>query len=118
MGLPVTQVRIGRLRIAAELAAGPWSRMLGLMFRRRLPRHRGMLLCFRRPGNHGIHMWNVRFPLDVIFITAAGRVARIRTARPGEFVFRPGRPVLHVLEINAGLCRRHGIRVGARCRVT
>lgn len=87
----------------------------GLMFRRRLAPNNGMLLCFRRTANHAIHMWNVRFPLDVLFLEENGTIAHIRKALPGAFPFRSGKRVRYVLEVNAGWCARHGVRPGDRC---
>jgi uncharacterized protein len=62
-------------------------------------------------------MWNVRFPLDLIFIRQNGRIALIHKALPGESNFRPGKPVKYVLEVNAGFCTRNGIKTGDRCRI-
>jgi len=115
--LATRTVRIGGARVKAEIADGPVSRMLGLMFRKRLAKDAGMLLCFRRSGDHAIHMMNVRFPLDVIFVSSAGRIVCIHRAVPGEWPFRAGKPVRYVLEVNAGVCRRHRIRIGDRCHL-
>lgn len=87
------------------------------MFRRRLPPDAGMLLRFPRIADHGLHMLNVRFPLDLVFLRADGTVARIARALPGGWGFYAGEPVRWCLEVNAGFCRRHGIRRGDRIRI-
>jgi len=115
--LATRTVRIKGARIRAEIADGPLSRMLGLMFRSRLAPGAGMLLCFRRSADHYIHMMNVRFPLDVLFLRADGRIEHIHHAVPGEWGFSSGKPVRYVLEVNAGFCRRHRVRTGDRCRL-
>jgi len=111
----VRPVTVKGTRIRAEIADNPLWKFLGLMFRKRLERGTGMLFCFRRPGRHAIHMMNVRFPLDILFIGSDGRIAHIHRATPGEWGFRPATPVCHVLEVEAGFCRRHRVRVGDRC---
>jgi uncharacterized membrane protein (UPF0127 family) len=50
-----------------------WSRFVGLMFRRELPAGHGLLI---RPCN-SIHMFFMRFALDVVFIDGDGRVVRV-----------------------------------------
>lgn len=115
--LTIRDLTIKQVGIRAEIADTTLSIMLGLMFRKPLARGTGMLLCFRRSADHAIHMWNVRFPLDVIFITQNGKVAHIHRAIPWEGNFRAGKPIRYVLEVNAGFCLRNGIRVGDRCRI-
>ncbi|MEK7475559.1 MAG: DUF192 domain-containing protein [Candidatus Coatesbacteria bacterium] len=115
MALPVAVLTVRRARIRAEIADTHLAKMLGLMFRRRLARNAGLLLCFRWTANHGIHMLNVRFPLDVLFLGADGRIVHIHRAVPGEWGFSAGQPIRYVLEVNAGFCRLHGIRAGDRC---
>jgi len=115
MALRVATLKIRRARVRAEIADTAWSKFVGLMFRKRLGKEAGMLLCFRWPADHPIHMMNVRFPLDVLFLKEDGRIAHIHHAVPGEWGFRAGKPVRYVLEVNAGFCRRNGIRAGDRC---
>ncbi len=116
MGLPVIRLTIRSASLAAERAETMLSLARGLMFRRHLAPDAGLLLCFPRSGNHGIHMWFVRIPLDVLFLSENGVVARIHCAQPGAFPFRPGTSIRYVLETNLGWCDRHGIIVGDRCQ--
>lgn len=109
-------MRIRGTEIEVEVADTPGSLALGLMFRRRLARGKGMLLKFARAADHRIHMWFVGFPLDVIFIREDGKIARIVRAAPWRMPFRAGVPVRYVLEVNGGFCRRKGIRVGDICK--
>ena len=41
-----------------------WAKFMGLMLRSRLPRGHGLWL----PGENGIHMLFMRFPIDVVFV--------------------------------------------------
>jgi uncharacterized membrane protein (UPF0127 family) len=66
----------------AELAASMWSRLWGLMGRRELPAGSGLVL---RPGG-GIHMWFMRFPLDVVHVDKRDRVTHVvRGIKPWRF---------------------------------
>ena len=56
-----------------EVAEGVFSRFMGLMFRDSLPAGHGLAL---RPCN-SIHMFFMRFPLDVLFVDGDGRVLRV-----------------------------------------
>jgi uncharacterized protein len=56
-----------------EVADTLWSRFMGLMFRRELRPGHGLAI---RPCN-SIHMFFMRFALDVVFVDADGRVVRV-----------------------------------------
>jgi uncharacterized membrane protein (UPF0127 family) len=56
-----------------ELADSFWKRFLGLMGRSSLPADEGMLF---RPGG-SIHMFFMRFPIDVLFCDADLRVVKV-----------------------------------------
>jgi len=113
----VRGLRIGRVRLRVEVADSLLTRAVGLMFRRSLAPDAGVLLCFPRSGDHALHMWWVRFPLDIAFIRDDGRVLKIVRAVPGQRPFASGRRIRYALELHAGSCRRWGIRAGARCRL-
>ena len=99
----------GRLAVADSA----WSRFAGLMLRRELPEGHGLLI---RPCN-SIHMFFMRFPLDVVFIDAAGTVVRvvdsIRPWRATSFV----RGAKAAIELPAGTARRAGVAAGATVRL-
>ncbi len=50
-----------------------WLRFLGLMFRNELPASHGLAI---RPCN-SIHMFFMRFALDVVFVDADGKVLKV-----------------------------------------
>jgi uncharacterized membrane protein (UPF0127 family) len=99
-----------------ELARKPEEREKGLMFRRYLPKDRGMLFDFGSPEPAGMWMENTYLPLDMLFIRADGTIARIEThTEPlSRRLIAAGEPVLGVLELNSGVCDELGIKAGDR----
>jgi uncharacterized membrane protein (UPF0127 family) len=99
-----------------ELAVTPDERSKGLMFRRELPPGRGMLFDFEGEGPVAMWMRNTYVSLDMIFIRADGRIARIaeNTKPLSEEIIPSGTPVKAVLELVAGTAKRLGIAPGDR----
>jgi uncharacterized membrane protein (UPF0127 family) len=99
-----------------ELAVTPEQRSTGLMFRRELPEGRGMLFDFGGEGPIAMWMKNTYISLDMIFIRADGRIARIaeNTTPHSEVTIPSGAPVKAVLEVIAGTVKRLGIAPGDR----
>ncbi len=99
-----------------ELAREPAERERGLMFRRYMPKDRGMLFDFGSPEPAAMWMENTYLPLDMLFIRADGTIARIEThTEPmSRRVIAAGEPVLGVLELNSGVCDALGIKAGDR----
>ena len=90
------------------------ERERGLMFRKFMPKDRGMLFDFK--SEHTVAMWmkNTYIPLDMVFIDHGGRVVGIaRNAEPlSETIIPSGAPAAGVLELNAGASAAIGLKVG------
>ena len=100
------------LEVAAnvEMAESSWQRFMGLMGRSELPAGSG--LCLRPCSS--IHMFFMRFPLDVAFLAADGRVLR---AYHGLKPWRMSRIVFGAkcaIELPAGTLARAGVDTGSR----
>ncbi|MEA2068654.1 MAG: DUF192 domain-containing protein [Verrucomicrobiota bacterium] len=68
------------------MAESTTARMRGLLGRSSLPPDAGMLI---RPCG-SIHMWFMRFPIDVAFLDTEMRVLKIvRNLRPWQLAFAP-----------------------------
>ena len=96
-----------------EVADSVWRRFMGLMGRPDLPEGSG--LCIRPCSS--IHMFFMRFPIDVAFIDGDGRVVR---AYHGIKPWRTTRVVFGAkaaLELPAGTLARAGVREGSRISV-
>jgi uncharacterized membrane protein (UPF0127 family) len=101
---------------AVELALTPEEQAKGLMFRRELPEGQGMLFDFGDEETREFWMKNTYIPLDMIFIRADGRIAKIaqNTVPLSEARISSDRPVRGVLEVIAGTTRKLGIMAGDR----
>ncbi len=106
----------GRFTFSVEIADTPDKRSQGLMFRKSMAEDAGMLFTFERDQVASFWMKNTEIPLDMLFIARDGRIADMhRNAQPHSLrSIRSKMPVFAVLEINAGLTSRLGIRVGDR----
>ena len=98
---------------SVELATGPWSRFCGLMFRRDLPDGHALVL---RPCS-SVHMFFMRFALDVVFVDGDGVVLRVlhdlRPWRASSFV----RGARSAIELRASTARHFGIERGSVLRL-
>lgn len=90
-GLP-PQLAAFEVRVAHD----PLARLVGLAGLRELPTHAGLLL----PRTRSVHTFGMRFPLDLVWIDAEGRVMRIDcTVRPSRL--RGCRVARAVVELRA-----------------
>lgn len=99
------------------MRSGP-QRERGLMFRRFLPQDRGMLFDFGTERPMMMWMKNTYLPLDMVFISRAGKVSGLaeNTEPLSEKIIPSGAPAYSVLEVNAGTAARIGLRIGDEVR--
>jgi uncharacterized membrane protein (UPF0127 family) len=99
-----------------EMAVTPDERSKGLMYRKEMPGTQGMLFDFEGEGPIAMWMKNTYLSLDMIFIRADGRIARIAesTTPLSEATVQSGAPVKAVLEVLGGTAKRLGIAPGDR----
>jgi uncharacterized membrane protein (UPF0127 family) len=96
-----------------EVADTIWSRFVGLMGRHELPAGHG--LCIRPCSS--IHMFFMRFPLDVAFVDRDGRVVRLyHGIRPWR-VSRIVRGAAAAIELPAGALAAAGVNTGSVLRM-
>ena len=85
------------------------------MCRRSLAPNHGMIFPYDPPQEVGFWMRNTLIPLDMVFIRADGRIARIATAKPlDESIVPSGEPIAVVLELAGGRAAELGIAAGDR----
>jgi uncharacterized membrane protein (UPF0127 family) len=93
---------------AVVMADNPWQRFVGLMGKRELAADSG--LCLRPCSS--IHMFFMRFPLDVVFIDADGHVVRMYHGLRPWRVSRVVRKAKAAIELPSGALARAGVGVG------
>ena len=109
----------GQVRFSVEIADDVAERAQGLMFRESMPRMAGMLFLYQDPEPLSFWMRNTLIPLDLLFIDETGTVVTIHeNAIPLDETPISGGddPLLAVLEINGGMSRQLGIKVGSELR--
>lgn len=106
----------GTSKFQVEVMRTPDQQARGLMFRKTLDDDKGMLFDFGIDRPVAMWMKNTYLPLDMVFINADGTVHRVeeRTVPLSERVISSDGNVRAVLELNAGMARRIGIRPGDR----
>lgn len=101
-----------------EVARTDQEKSVGLMFRNALADGAGMLFPYGPPQSITMWMRNTYIPLDMLFITADGTIARIEanTEPLSERIIDSGSPVSAVLELAGGAAARLGIKAGDKVR--
>lgn len=115
MDLRRVEITAGMHRIDAQVAASPQERQIGLMFRRDMPQHEGMLFVFEQPATQCFWMRNTPLPLTAAFVADDGTIVNLADMKPmSEESHCSARPVRFVLEMNQGWFARKGLKAGSR----
>jgi uncharacterized membrane protein (UPF0127 family) len=115
MTLPRVQLQAGMHVIDAQVAASTEQRMTGLMNRKEMPQHEGMLFVFDYPTQQCFWMKNTLLPLSVAFIHDDGTIVNIDEMQPQTLDSHCStEPVRYVLEMNKGWFAKRGIKAGAK----
>lgn len=107
-------VEINGFPLEVEVADNDQKRMQGLQYRRAMPEDKGMLFVFDNPTPEvEMHMVNVQFPIEMIFVDPAGIITKVYKAKPGEKGIK-AENVLHVIEAPEGWCDKRGVTEGGK----
>ena len=106
--------KAGVQTFTVEMAKTDKERETGLMYRTELADGRGMLFDFSPEQQVSMWMKNTILSLDMIFISANGRILRIaeNTEPQSLKIISSGGPAKGVLEVVAGTARKYGIAPG------
>ena len=101
---------------SVEMATTAEEKETGLMYRKELADGKGMLFDFNPEQEISMWMKNTYVSLDMIFISANGRILRIaeNTEPLSTKIISSRGPARAVLEVVAGTVQKYGIRVGDR----
>jgi uncharacterized membrane protein (UPF0127 family) len=108
-------LRAGMFNIEAEIAASAQQRQIGLMHRREMPAHHGMLFVFDEASPQCFWMRNTRLALSIAFVADDGTVVNVADMRPlDETSHCSAKPVRFALEMNQGWFAKHGLHAGSK----
>ena len=116
----LSRLAVEGITFTVELAATAETRSIGLMHRSYLEKNHGMLFVF--PYNQEPRFWmkNMLIPIDLFWIDADGTIVGIesdlfpdKSENPTTLHYPPT-PIRYVLEVNAGVADKYGIRAGSR----
>jgi uncharacterized protein len=100
--------KIGKVEIADSF----FSRFMGLMLRKKVGN--GMLLKLPQSrSRHGsaIHMFFMRFPLDIVFADSDRKVVDMVTVDPWK-TYTPRTPAKYVIELEKGSIKKFDLELG------
>lgn len=117
LNLPRATISAGMHRIDAQVASTPTQRQIGLMHRREMPQHEGMLFVFEQPATQCFWMKNTLIPLTAAFVEDDGTIANLADMKPlDESSHCSAKPVRYVLEMNKGWFEQRNLRAGVKLR--
>jgi len=115
MNLPRVKLAAGMHQIDAQVARTPQQRTIGLMFRKEMPQHEGMLFVFEQPSQQCFWMRNTLLPLTAAFVADDGTIVNLADMKPQtEDSHCSARPVRYVLEMNQGWFAKKGVKAGSK----
>ena len=85
-----------------------WTRLRGLIGRKALRPGEGLLIMPCK----GVHMWFMRFPIDVIYVGADNRVVDVDEHLAPWTIGRPRKHARYVIEVPAGTVAATDTAVG------
>lgn len=113
--LPRVSIQAGMFQIDAQVASTPEQQSTGLMYRRDMPQHEGMLFVFPQASRLCFWMKNTLLPLTAAFIADDGTIVNLEDMKPQTTDSHCAKqPVRFVLEMNAGWFAKKGIKAGSR----
>ena len=113
--LETITLNAGMHNIRAEVARTPEQRATGLMYRREMAAHEGMLFVFEQAAPQCFWMKNTLLPLSIAFLADDGTVVNIADMKPQALDSHcSAKPVRYALEMNQGWFAKRGIQAGAK----
>ena len=111
--LPRTKLSAGMHLLDVQVAQTPQERQIGLMFRKDMPQHEGMLFVFEQPAPQCFWMRNTLIPLTAAFVADDGTIVNLADMKPQtDDSHCSAKPVRYVLEMNQGWFARRNIQAG------
>jgi uncharacterized protein len=101
--------------IDAQVALTPEQRQIGLMLRKTMPQHEGMIFMFEEASQQCFWMKNTLLPLTAAFLADDGTIVNLADMKPETTDSHCShKPVRYVLEMNQGWFAKKGIKPGSK----
>lgn len=115
MNLQRVVLSAGMHQIDAQVASSSEQRQIGLMFRKDMPQHEGMIFVFDQPTKQCFWMKNTLLPLTAAFLADDGTIVNLADMKPQVLdAHCSDKPVRYVLEMNQGWFAKKGIKAGSK----
>jgi len=116
------QVKLDGHQFTVEIANNNAKREHGLMFRVHMAADHGMLFVYSGAQPRAFWMKNTLIPLDIIFFDARKRLINVSADTPPCKTpecpsYMSSAPAQYVLELNAGMAAKLGLKPGDRFTV-
>jgi uncharacterized membrane protein (UPF0127 family) len=103
--------------LSVEVASTEKQRSIGLMYRDHLDLNKGMLFVFEHPAIQRVWMKNTLIPLDVLFVSAQGKIISIHKGlqpcvKKSCEIYDSMGIAKYMLEVNAGVVKKEKLKVG------
>jgi len=106
------------IAIDCEVARSEKDKERGLMFRKSMPRNRGMIFVYNKAEEMSFWMQNTQIPLSIAFIHEKLFIASIHDMKPMSMdITTSDIPVLYAIEVNQGWLKSHHILAGNRISI-
>lgn len=113
--LPTVTLHAGMHNIVAQVAKTSEQRQIGLMFRKEMAGHEGMIFVFEDPATQCFWMRNTLIPLSAAFVADDGSIVNIEDMKPlSDQSHCSAKPVRYVLEMNQGWFAKRGLKAGTK----
>jgi uncharacterized membrane protein (UPF0127 family) len=113
LNLPRASLQAGMHVLDVQLAQTPEQRQIGLMWRKDMPQHEGMLFVFEQPAVQCFWMRNTLIPLSAAFLADNGAIVNIADMKPlSDDSHCSEKPVRYVLEMNQGWFAKRQLKAG------
>lgn len=113
MNLQRTPLSAGMFLLDVQLAQTPEQRQIGLMWRKDMPQHEGMLFVFEQAATQCFWMRNTLIPLTAAFVDDDGTIVNLADMKPqNDNSHCSTKPVRFVLEMNQGWFAKRNIKAG------
>lgn len=115
LNLQRVKLSAGMHQIDAQVALSPEQRQIGLMFRKEMPQHEGMIFVFEQLTEQCFWMRNTILPLTAAFVADDGTIVNLADMKPQTTdAHCSEKPVRYVLEMNKGWFVKKGIKAGSK----